>query len=55
MTKLKVNGYEVTIIGDHTIRINFDMGVSPEEANKISIMIYKYLEKEGFVIEEVTD
>ena len=52
MKKLKVSGYDVTIIGEHTIRINFDSPVPTEEANKISMMVYEYLEKEGFVTEE---
>ena len=52
MKKLKVNGYDVTIIGEHVIRVTFDPPVSTGEANKISMMVYEYLEKEGFVIEE---
>jgi len=55
MTKLKVKGYDVTIIGEHTIRINFDTGIPPKEANKISMMVYEYLEKEGFVTKKTID
>ena len=52
MKKLKVKGYDVTIIGKHVIRVNFNPPVPTKEADKISMMVYEYLEKEGFVIEE---
>lgn len=55
MKRFKINGYDVVIINERTIRINFDNSVSIEEANKISMMVYKYLEKEGFVTEEIVD
>ena len=43
MKKLKVNGYDVTIIGEHVIRVTFEPPVPTEEANKISMVVYEYL------------
>ena len=55
MKKLKVAGYHVEILdGEHAIRVKFTARISEREQHFVSMRIWEYLEKEGFVVEEKT-
>ena len=54
MKKLKIRGYDVTVINKQIIRINIPStdGLSVEKNHLLGQKIYEYLNIEGFLLDE---